>query len=115
MQHALQLDHVGTFDPGEGAVTQPAARGVVDALHLGHGLGVFADLDRERDVVAAAARVVGVGHLDRRRLQVAPAPVAALRLPRLERQDHALGQRHAEPFRGLERRRHRLDHLRARP
>ena len=115
VQHPLQLDHVRPFHARERAIAEPALRRVVDALHLADGLGVLADFDRQRDVVAAAAGIVGVGDLDRGRLQVAPAAVAALRLPGLEREDHPLGERHAGALGGLERRRRPPRRLRARP
>jgi hypothetical protein len=111
VQHALQLDDVRPFDLRERAVTETALCRVVDALHLAHRLGVFAYLDGERDVVVAAARIVGVGDADRRRLEVAPAAVAAFRLTGFEREDHTFGQRHAGAFGGLEHRRHGLDHF----
>ena len=102
----------GAVDAREAAVAETAAGRVVDALQLGDRLGVLADLDRERDVVAAAAGIVRIGDLDRRRLQVAPAPIAALRVAGLDREDHPLGERHAGALGRLERRRDRLDHFR---
>jgi len=72
---------------------------------------VLADLDRERDVVVAAARIVRVRNLDGGRLEVTPAAVAALRVAGFHREDHPLRQRHPGSFCRLERCRHRVDHL----
>ena len=74
------------------AIAQTPAGRVVDALHLGDRFGMLADLDRERDVVAAAAGIVRIGDLDGGRLEIAPPPIAALRLPGLHREDHALAR-----------------------
>ena len=101
--------HVGALDARERAIAETARGRVVDALHLGDGLGVLADFDRERDVIAAATRIVGIGDLDRGRLEAAPPAVAALRLARFQREDHPLGERHAGAVRGLEARGDGLD------
>ena len=93
------------------AVAEPPAGRVVDALHLGDRLRVLPHFDRQRDEVAAAAGIVRVGDLDRRRLQVAPALVAALGVAGFEREDHPLGQRHPGALAGLERRGHGLQHF----
>ena len=95
---------VRALDLRERAIAEAAAGRVVDPLHLADRLGMLADFDRERDVVAAAAGIVRIGDLDRRRLQVAPAAIAALGLARLHREDHALGERHAGAVGRLERR-----------
>ena len=112
MEHPLQLDHVRAFDAREVAIAEASAGRVVDALHFGDRLRVLAHFDRERDEVSAAARIVRVGDLDRGRLQIAPALVAALRVARLERKDHPLGERHAAAFARFERRRDSVEHFR---
>src|SRR6185503_4534096 len=101
----------GALDARERAIAETARGGGVDALHFGDGLGVLADLDRERDVVAAAAGILGIRNLDRGRLQTAPSAVATLRVASLERENHALGERHAGALRGLEARRDRVHDL----
>ena len=99
MQHALQLDHVRAFDARERPIAEAAAGRVVDPLHLGDRLRVFADFDGQRDVIAAAARIVRIGDLDRGRLQVAPTAVAAFgNLAGFHRENHALGERHPGAF-----------------
>src|SRR5262245_232878 len=111
VEHALQLDDVGAFELREGAIAQSATGGVVDPLQLGDRLGVLADLDRERDVVVASSRIVRVRDLDGGRLEVAPAAVAAFRVPGFHREDHPFRQRQPGSFCRLERRRHRVDHF----
>ena len=113
MEHALHLDHVLSLDAREAAISEMASGRVVDALHLGDRLRVLADFDGKRDVIAAAARVVWIGNLDRRRLQIAPSSIAALRLARLQRENHALGERQPAAVGRLERGRDGVHHVRS--
>ena len=73
---------------------------------------MLADFNGQRNVIAAAAGVVGIRDLDGGRLQVAPAPIATLGLAGFHGQNHPFRQRHAGAGGGLERGGDRFDHFR---
>ena len=79
MEHPLQLDHVAALDLREGPVTQAPLGRPIDPAQLGDRVLVLADIDRDAQVVAAAAGIVRIRDAQRRRLEEAPAAVAAFR------------------------------------